>query len=148
MVYLVPFDGSALSEAALVRAREFAEHTGREVIALTVIPPDEEYASERGWADADGSFDPEEVAARLEAEVADIAPNATFRWEETETVSTLASTTMDVSRTIRKVAHEVESDVVFIGSENAGRVTAPVTSVGEPVSEDPAYDVFIVRHPD
>lgn len=148
MVYLVPFDGSALSKAALERARDFADHTGRELIALTVIPPDEEYARERDWTDADGTFDPETLAARLEAEVADIAPNATFRWEQTEAVSTLASTTMDVSRTIRKVAHDVEADVVFIGSENAGRVAAPVTSVGEPVSEDPAYDVFIVRHPD
>lgn len=148
MVYLVPFDGSALSEAALVRAREFANHTGRELIALTVIPSDEEYAGERDWLDSDGSFDPAEIAERLEAHVAEIAPNATFRWEETESVSSLASTTVDVSRTIRKVAHEAEADVVFIGSENAGRVAAPVTSVGEPVSEDPAYDVFIVRHPD
>lgn len=148
MVYLVPFDGSALSKAALKRARDFADHTGHELIALTVIPPDEEYARERDWTDADGTFDAEALAARLEAEVADLAPDATFRWEETEAVSTLASTTMDVSRTIRKVAHDVEADVVFIGSENAGRVAAPVTSVGEPVSEDPAYDVFIVRHPD
>lgn len=148
MVYLVPFDGSALSKAALGRARDFANHTGHELLVLTVIPPDEEYAEERGWTDPDGAFDPEALAGRLEAEVAEIAPDATFRWEETEAVSTLASTTMDVSRTIRKVAHQVEADVVFIGSENAGRVTAPVTSVGEPVSEDPAYDVFIVRHPD
>lgn len=148
MVYLVPFDGSALSEAALVRAREFAEHADRQVIALSVIPADDEYARERGWADPDGTFDPASVAGRLEADVAEIAPDATFRWEETEAVSTLASTTMDVSRAIRTVAHEVEADVVFIGSENAGRVAAPVTSVGEPVSEDPAYDVFIVRHPE
>jgi hypothetical protein len=35
---------------------------------------------------------------------------------------------------------------VFIGSENAGRVSTPVCSVGAPVSEDPRYDVHIVRH--
>jgi hypothetical protein len=34
---------------------------------------------------------------------------------------------------------------VFVGSENAGRVSTPISSVGSPVSEDPDYDVHIVR---
>jgi len=60
----------------------------------------------------------------------------------------MASVTTDVVRTIREVAHEVDASIVFVGSENAGRVSTPVSSVGAPVSEDPGYDVHIVRHAD
>ena len=58
----------------------------------------------------------------------------------------MASITTDVIRTIRAVAHELDVSVIFIGSENAGRVSTPVSSVGAPVSEDPGYDVYISRH--
>ena len=118
MTYLVPFDGSPLAEAALARAVEFAA-------ALE-----------------------EEVADRLRSQVAEIAPDATFRCEHPEDVSSVASVTTDVVRTIRVVAQEVGASIVFIGSENAGRVSTPVCSVGAPVSEDPRYDVHIVRHAD
>jgi hypothetical protein len=64
-----------------------------------------------------------------------------------DSISSVASVTTDVVRTIRSVAQEVGATIVFIGSENAGRVSTPVTSVGAPVSADPRYDVHIVRHP-
>lgn len=148
MVFLAPYDGSPLARAALARARDLATHTDTEVVALAVVPDDPEFASERGWIEGHEAFDPEQAARHLQAEVGEIAPEATFRWEVPEDVSTVASTTTDIARTIRQVAHELDADVVFIGSENAGRVAAPVTSVGSPISKDPSYDVFIVRHPD
>lgn len=148
MVFLVPYDESSLARTALVRARDLAAHTGTEVVALTVVPDDPEFALERGWIEGHETFDPERVARHIETDVAEIAPEATFRWEVPEDVSTVASTSTNVARTIRRIAHELDADVVFIGSENAGRVAAPVTSVGSPVSEDPSYDVFIVRHSD
>jgi hypothetical protein len=46
------------------------------------------------------------------------------------------------------VAQDEGATVLFVGSENAGRVSTPVSSVGDPVSEDPRYDVHIVRHTD
>ena len=146
MTLLVPFDGSALSEAALERATEFAEFTGEDVLALTVVPDEPEYALSRNWLDAEDPFDPDAVAERFRERVTDIAPEAAFRYEIPEEMSSMASCTTDVIRTIRAVAHEVDASVVFVGSENAGRVSSPVSSVGAPVSEDPGYDVYIIRH--
>jgi hypothetical protein len=60
----------------------------------------------------------------------------------------VATTTLDVVRKIRQVAHEVDAEILFVGSENAGRVTSPLSSVGNPLSEDAAYDIHIVRHAD
>lgn len=143
---LVPYDGSALARAALQRAREFADRRGADVVVLTVLPDDPEFARERGWV-ADGeSYDPDAVRERFAREVADLAPDAEFRTERPAEGGALASTTMDVARTVRQVAHEVDASVVFVGSENAGRVSTPITSVGSPLSEDPNYDVYIVRH--
>jgi len=147
MTLLVPFDGSELSEAALERATEFADFTGEGVLALTVVPDDPEYALSRNWLGPEDPFGPDAIAERLGERVADIAPEADFRYEVPEEVSSMASLTTDVIRTIRAVAHEVEASVIFVGSENAGRVSSPVSSVGSPVSEDPSYDVYIIRHP-
>ena len=147
MVLLVPFDGSALSKAALRRAMEFADYRGEEITALSVIPDDAAYTRERGWLDADEVFTVEAVADRLREQAESVAPSASFRYEIPEDVSSMASTTTDITRTIRKVAHEEGASIVFVGSENAGRVSTPVCSVGSPVSEDPEYDVHIIRHP-
>ncbi len=146
MTLLVPFDGSELSEAALDRATEFAEFRDEDVLALTVIPDDPEYALSRGWLDPADPFDREALTEQFRDRVADLAPAASFRAEVPENISSMASITTDVIRTIRAVAHEIDASVIFIGSENAGRVSTPVTSVGAPVSEDPSYDVYIIRH--
>lgn len=145
---LVPFDGSELARTALVRAREFGDATDKDLLVLIVVPPDEVFARNRGWITASEAFDPKRVGNELETAVNEIASDVTVRIEATEEASLLASTEMDISRTIRQVAHETDASVVFIGSENAGRVTSPVTSVGTPVSKDPGYDVYIVRHAD
>ena len=147
MVLLVPFDGSALSKAALTRAMEFANYRDEDVTALSVIPDDAAYARERGWLDADEVFDIEAIADRMREQVESVAPAASFRYKVPEDVSSMASATTDITRSIREVAHEEGASIVFIGSENAGRVSTPVCSVGSPVSEDPQYDVHIVRHP-
>ncbi|SFR93255.1 Universal stress protein family protein [Halomicrobium zhouii] len=148
MVLLVPFDGSDLSTAALHRAAEFSEYTDESVLALSIVPEEPDYAIERGWIDEGDPYDPEAIGQRLRDQVADVAPAAEFRCEIPEDVSSMASVTTDVVRTIREVAHEVDASIVFVGSENAGRVSTPVSSVGAPVSEDPGYDVHIVRHAD
>ncbi|WP_254535637.1 universal stress protein [Halomarina litorea] len=148
MVLLAPFDGSDLSRTAVARATRFGELTGEEVVVLVVVPPDAEFAEERGWLRGDEAFDAETVGERIADRAREVAPDATVRVEHTENTSSMASTTMDISRRIRQVAHELDVSIVFVGSENAGRVTSPVTSVGSPVSEDPHYDVHIVRHPD
>lgn len=116
------------------------------MLALSIVPEEPEYAIEREWIDEDEAYDPEAIGERLREQVADVAPDAEFRCEIPEDVSSMASVTTGVVRTIREVAYEVDASIVFIGSENAGRVSSPVCSVGAPVSEDPDYDVHIVRH--
>ncbi|AQL44234.1 universal stress protein [Halorientalis sp. IM1011] len=149
MTLLVPFDGSDLSRSALKRASEFADYRGEEVVALTIIPDDEAFAQERGWIEAGETYDPTAVSDEFERTVQEVAPNATYRCEHPETSDSMTATVIDdITRTIRHVADDVDASIVFIGSENAGRVSTPVTSVGSPVSEDPRYDVHIVRHAD
>jgi nucleotide-binding universal stress UspA family protein len=149
MVLLVPYDGSPLATAALARAEEFSLFADEEVVALTVLPDDEEFARTRGWVGADEPYDPEAVAADLRARVREVAPDARFRVErlDADESNLLATVTTDITRRIREVAAEEDVSVLFIGSENAGRVSRPLTSVGSNVSEDPRYDVHIVRHP-
>lgn len=147
-MFLVPYDGSALARGALQRAREYADYRDTDLLVLTVLPDDPEFARQRGWI-ADGeSYDPDAIREQFARDIADLAPEAEFRTERPDEAGLLASTTMDVARTVREVAHETQTDVVFIGSENAGRVSTPITSVGSPLSEDPEYDVYIVRHAD
>lgn len=150
MVLLVPFDGSELSRTALRRAAQYAEYTDGELIALTVVPDDAEFARERGWLEPGDTFDVGVITRTLRQEVEEIAPEATHRSElvESDDDQLLSSPTMDIVRTIRDVAAEADADVLFLGSENAGRVSAPLTSVSNPLAEDPDYDVFIIRHPD
>jgi nucleotide-binding universal stress UspA family protein len=146
MVLLVPFDGSSLSKTALERAAEFSEYRGEEVVVLSVIPDSVEHALDRDWLDPEETFNIEKIAEKLAEQAADTAPDARFRYEIPDDVSSMASNTTDVVRTIRTVANEEDASIIFIGSENAGRVSTPVTSVGAPVSEDPQYDVHIIRH--
>jgi nucleotide-binding universal stress UspA family protein len=145
MVLLVPFDGSELATAALRRATEFSAYTDEPVVVLSVLTDDERFARARGWVGDDEPYDPDTIARRLEAAAREVAPEASFRREVPTDGGETATTTMDVARTIREVAREVDASVVFVGSENAGRVSTPISSVGSPVSEDAGYDVHIVR---
>lgn len=147
MTLLVPFDGSELAEAALTRAVEFAQLLDDTVIVLSVVPDSAEYAHGHGWVAIDEQFDRSIVCDRLEAQARAIAPECQFRDEQPTGRDERASMTTAVIRTIREVATEIDPRILFIGSQNAGQVTKPITSVGSPVSEDPRYDVHIVRHP-
>ncbi|QZA89002.1 universal stress protein [Salinarchaeum sp. IM2453] len=147
MTLLVPFDGTELAEAALQRADEFSDLLGEEVIVLSVVPKDAQYARGHGWLDVNEEFDTDLVCTRLEEQAKAIATDITFRCEHPADRDERASMTTNVIRTIRDVASDIDPSILFIGSENAGQVATPITSVGSPVSEDPRYDVHIVRHP-
>jgi len=149
MTVLAPFDGSRLSKTALKRAATFGESWDEEVVALTVVPEDASFAVERGWIADESQFDPTVLCEKFGERVAEIAPEATFRCEIPDDSEEPTATAIDdVTRTVRHVAAEIEASVIFIGTENAGRISSPVTSVGSPLSKDPQYDVHIVRHTD
>jgi len=147
MTLLVPFDGSDLAATALKRATEFGATRDEEVIVLTVVPDDSSFAVERGWINPGEPFDIDQLCENFETRVAEIAPKATFRCETPAESDALTATAIDdITRTVRRVAAELAVSIVFIGTENAGRISTPVTSVGSPLSKDPQYDVHIVRH--
>ncbi len=148
MVLLVPYDDSSLSRTALLRARQFGSTREEPVVALVVLPEDVDYVRDRGWIDPNEPFDRDRIKRGLEVAVDRIAPAATVRVESPVGGDERASVTSDIVRTIRQVATELDPEILFIGSENAGRVATPVTSVGSPLSEDHGYDVHIVRQPD
>jgi len=143
MTFVVPFDGSELAAAALVRAVEFGGVLDERVLTVSVIPDgNAAYAQERGWLEADEPFDREAVVATLQEDVTALAPNAEFRYE---TVGRRATAGTIASR-LRGIAREVDASMVFVGSENAGRLVSSLSSVGGTVAADDAYDVVIVRN--
>ncbi|GAB3326394.1 universal stress protein [Haloplanus salinarum] len=147
MTLLVPFDDSALAAAALKRACEFGACRDEAVVALTVVPDDRSFAEERGWIGADEAYRPDDLCRQFERRVKAVDDAVTFRCERPgESEDATATTTDDVTRTVREVAAELDVSVLFVGSENAGRVSSPLTSVGDPLSSDARYDVHIVRH--
>ncbi len=145
MTLLVPFDGSALATKALEKASTFGELLDQDVVVLTIIPDDGEYAVDRGWITEGEPFEPDEIAAGIQTRADEVAPEATFRVERVTSDEPTATATTNVVREIRRIAAEIEASVLFIGSENAGSVIAPQSSVGSPVANDHRYDVYVVR---
>ncbi|MFC4541416.1 universal stress protein [Halosolutus amylolyticus] len=143
MAFLVPFDGSYLAEAALMRAAEYGEALDEDVIALSVVPDDESYAIDVGWYEQreDDPFSVQYVAGKLRDGVADIAPEAAFRHERIDTGTAAA-----IAARITEIADEIRPSVVFLGTENVGEIAQPVTSVAGGVAENATYDVHVVRY--
>jgi len=142
MTLVVPFDGSELAEAALVRAIEFGSVFEEDVLAVSVIPKGNTgYARERGWLGHDEEFDIDAVVSALHEQVIDLCPSADFRHITVDRYAPPGS----IALHLRKIARQEDASMVFIGSENAGRLVTKVSSVGGTVATDQAYDVVIVR---
>ena len=142
MVHFVPFDGSRLAESALLRAAGYADLVDTPVHAHVVIPQgNTEYAREHGWLDYGDDFDIETVVVNVREAVTDLVPAAGFDYD----VVNRHAPRGVVARTLREAAIAEDATVVFVGSENAGRVVGPMTTVGSSVVADDRYDVHIVR---
>lgn len=146
--YLVAYDGGARSRAALRRAAAFATRGDARLVVVSVLPTDASLAETYGLAEG-GTYDPGGAADRLRAAVQEVAPEATFRAERVDAYAGKDR----IARRISRAAHEEDADVVFLGSDNPGRVVRPVARVGGPDGdgsdaegdEAAAYDVFVVR---
>lgn len=142
MTFVVPFDGGPRTVAALERAREFGASLGENVIAVSVIPQNNAaYARERGWLSAGEPFDMETIVTGLREQVADIAPDAGFEYER----CSRSVTANRIAKPIRKFAKRTGASMVFVGSDNAGRLTTTASSVGNRIATDGNYDVVLVR---
>lgn len=143
MSFVVPFDGSELAEAALVRAVEYGAALDEDITTVTVLPERKRYAREKGWIDDDEAYDVDAVVERLREQVRSLAPSATFEYEPIREFPPEAK----IAGHIERLALEHDPSVVFLGSENVGRVVTPLTSVGVHIAAEESYDVFIVRQP-
>ncbi|WP_049890321.1 universal stress protein [Natronorubrum sulfidifaciens] len=141
MTFVVPFDGSELAEAALVRAAEYGVALEEDVVAVTVVPERKRYAREKGWIGEDDAYDVSAVVDRLRARVESLTPEASFEFERIREFPPEAR----IAGHIERLALEHDPSVVFLGSDNVGRVVTPLTSVGVHIAGDETYDVFVVR---
>lgn len=143
MTLVVPFDDSALARAALVRARQFDTALEEGVVAVTVVPGgNAEYARQRGWIDATEPFDLDRIVERLEESVAELAPESGFECIVTDRRARHGT----IAKKLRRFARDAEATIIFIGSENAGRLTSSI-SVGSSVTTDRHYDTMIISTP-
>lgn len=140
MTYLVAFDGTPLSKAALRRAVAFTESHEERLVVVSVLPTDQPLAEEYGLVEGT-EYDPEAAAERLRAAALEIAPDADVRLEHVDRYAGKGR----IASEIQRVARDVEASIVFVGSDDAGRVVEPVTSVGSSVAGTLEYDVFIAR---
>lgn len=143
MTLVVPFDGSALSKAALVRAADFGRVLNDPLVVIAIIPnKNATYARERGWLDPEENFDVNRITERLTDEIETLAPGAAFRYRVVDRYATAGT----IAIKLRQMAHDLDASMVFIGSENAGRIVTSLSSIGTNVAADKAYDVVIVRN--
>lgn len=141
MTFIVPFDGTTLAEAALVRAFEYGNATGEEVVAVTVISERKRYAREKGWIDKDEPLDTDRIVDDLRQRVETLTPDATFEYEVIREFPPAEG----IADRIKRLALDHDPSVLFLGTENLGRVVTPLSSVGTYVAAEDAYDVYLVR---
>ncbi|MFB6310377.1 MAG: universal stress protein [Salinirussus sp.] len=144
MCVLVPFDGSGEAELALDRGASLADHFDASLVTVTVVHRGAEDPVGLGWLDEGERFDEKRVTRRLEAMVDRIAPTAEF----TAICEHARLSQGAVAKRLRRFAHSEGAELVVIGSENAGRVVTPLSSVGGGVATDLGYDVYLVRRED
>ncbi|WP_049894272.1 universal stress protein [Salinarchaeum sp. Harcht-Bsk1] len=142
MTFVVPFDGSDLAKAALVRAGAFATVLDEDVLAVTVIPKrNADYAANHGWIDPGSDYDLDTILDRLGSQVEACYPAATFRHELVDRYAPVGT----IKNRLRRVIREVDASMVFVGSDNAGRMITALGSVGGGIATGDDYDVVIVR---
>lgn len=141
MTVVVPFDGSDRARLALARGASLAADFEAELHAVTVVHPGVADPVALDWLEEGEGFDAGRIAVRLGEVVASIAPAATHHaLRESRRLPRGA-----VAKRIRRFAREQGADLVVIGSENAGRIVTPISSVGGGVATEMAYDVYLVR---
>jgi nucleotide-binding universal stress UspA family protein len=136
MVFLVPFDGSPLAEAALDRAVTYAAAMDTDVVAVSFIPTGADYAERRQRVDPHEDFAVETAASDLRRKIEEATDDAELRYDDVS-----AQSASEFSKLVRGVARDVDATVVFLGSDDTDNIVVPM---GEAAAGD-SYDVHIVR---
>lgn len=140
MVFLVPFDGSNTSKAALERAVEHGEAMNQDVVAISLVPTGSEYAIRRKWIHPDDDFATETARNELERKIDEATGESERNFDDPA-----ASAPQDgIAERIRRVADEVDASVLFVGTSDPPRTDGVHTPFGS-IAQDAEYDVHIVR---
>jgi nucleotide-binding universal stress UspA family protein len=141
MVFLVPFDGSAASEAALARAVEHGQALGDDVVAVSIIPTGAEYAERRKWIRPDEEeFAVETASSELRRKIEETTDDAERTFDDSG-----AYTPDDgLTARVRQVARDVDASVLFVGTDGQDANERLRTPFGEVVG-DAEYDIHVVR---
>lgn len=140
MVFLVPFDGSPVAEAALARAVEHGKALSEEVVAVSLVPTGATYAERRKWIEPDEDFAAETASAELRRKIEEATDDAERNFDE----SGAQSPDGGITDRIQQVAHDVNASVLFVGTDGTHDDDRLKTPFGA-VAADGAYDVHVVR---
>lgn len=140
MVFLVPYDGSSVSEAALSCAVEHGEAMGEEILAVSFVPTGADYAQRRKWIEPDDDFAAESARNALKRKIEEATDDAERNYEGTD-----AGAPGDgLAERIRDLANEVDASTLFVGTSPEDSSESLQTPFGS-VSADADYDIHIVR---
>lgn len=139
MVFLVPYDGSSVSEAALDRAVEHGKALEEDVVAVTFVPTGAKYAERRKWIQPDEEFAIESARSELRRKIEEMTDEA-----ERNYVDSGATVENGVGDHIRRVAHEVDAETVYVGAVDEDDETEYRTPFGE-ITTNESYDLHLVR---
>jgi len=142
MTFVVPLMDRSLRKPLSSGAVEYGTALDEGIAAVVVVPERKRYAREKGWIGENEQYDVE-VVAGLREQVRTLAPSSAFEFERLREFPPETELADHIERLIRNHG----PSVVFLGSDNVGRVVTPLTSVGVHVAAEESYDVFIVRHP-
>jgi nucleotide-binding universal stress UspA family protein len=139
MVFLVPYDGSSVSEAALDRAVEHGKALEKEVVAVTFVPTGSEYAERRKWIQPEEDFAIDSARADLKRKIEETTDES-----ERNYLDSGATVENGVGDHIRRVAHEVDASAVYVGTVDEEEETQYRTPFGE-ITTNENYDLHLVR---
>jgi nucleotide-binding universal stress UspA family protein len=139
MVFVVPFDGSPVAEAALRRAVDHGRALGRDVLAVSYVPTGAEFAERRTWIESDDDFAVEEASASLRRKIEETTDETELVYED----ATAGSPADGIGNAVRETATDVGASVLFVGIAN-GSEDALETRFGS-ISPTASYDVHLVR---
>lgn len=138
MVFLVPYDGSSVSEAALDRAVEHGKALETEVVAVTFVPTGSEYAERRKWIQPAEEFAIESARNELKRKIEE-----TMDESERNYLDSGATVENGVGDQIRRVANEVDANAVYVGAVDDEEQEYR-TPFGE-ITTNETYDLHLVR---
>lgn len=140
MVFLVPYDGSQVANAALDRAVEHGKALDEQVVAVSFVPTGSEYALRRTWIEPGEDFAVDMARKEISRKIEETTDSAERTFSENSAVQLHNGVTEE----IRRVANDVEASVLFVGTDDEDEEDDLHTPFGS-ISPNGEYDVHLVR---